>query len=156
MTRRRWNTLLIVILAILIAGMALAPRLLSAREPVRYKPMPILADPFGEREFGQPMTPYALILRSDGTVRRALVSSFTVDALREGKPIPTGSTFAVEVVDGYLNFGFVDVRQKLARGWEYGRFDPKAVDFSTRRAPQECNACHLQSNEADRRPCCHV
>ena len=115
--------------------------------PQNYHAAPGLKDTFGTAQFGQPMTVYALIARPDGTLRRAHVSGFAVDAVRAGGPLPLGTIFAIEVMDATGKRGFVDVRQKLADGWSYGRFEPDAVDFFTREAPDECHACHKMSGD---------
>ena len=154
--RRLWNSILIALVAVLAAAFWLGGSLFSfanqdegplATAP-HYQLASTLSDPFPSKEFGQSMTAYALISRLDGTVRRALVSSFAVSAAKDGKAVPIGSIFAVEVVDNRGDFGFVDVRQRLGDGWSYGRFEPDQVDFTTRNAPDECDACHRQSNEA--------
>lgn len=153
-TRRRWNSLIIAVAALAVTALLFLPNLLGAAETqASYAQQSILADPFGEPAFGQPMTPYALILRDDGTVRRASVSSFAVSAIADGKDVPVGTMFAVEVMSGFLEFGFVDTRQKLSaadpQGWSYGRFKPAqlggTVDLSTRRAPEACHMCHAAS-----------
>ncbi|MEN0086853.1 MAG: hypothetical protein AAF737_00275 [Pseudomonadota bacterium] len=155
-SRRRWNSLIIMIAALAVAALMLLPGLLGAAETrPNYTQQSILADPFGDPAFGQPMTPYALILRDDGTVRRASVSSFAVEAVANGEDVPLGTMFAVEVMSGFLEFGFVDTRQKLSaadeQGWSYGRFKPAqaggVVDFSTRKAPDACHMCHATSGE---------
>ncbi|MEO0636451.1 MAG: hypothetical protein AAFY73_07370 [Pseudomonadota bacterium] len=155
-SRRRWNSILILVAALAVAILMLVPSMLNASENrPAYANQAILQDPFGEPTFGQPMTPYALILRDDGTVRRASVSSFAVDALAKGGEVPVGTMFAIEVMSGFLNFGFVDTRQKLSaaddQGWSYGRFKPVqaggTVDFSTRKAPDACHMCHTNSGQ---------
>ncbi|MEO0497554.1 MAG: hypothetical protein AAF141_09320 [Pseudomonadota bacterium] len=154
--RRGWNSLIIAVAALAIAVLLFLPNLLGAAEQSpRYAQQSILADPFGEPAFGQPMTPYALILRDDGTVRRASISSFAVDAVANGADVPVGTMFVVEVMSGFLEFGFVDTRQKLSdadpQGWSYGRFKPRqeggVVDLSTRRAPDACHMCHAASGD---------
>lgn len=139
-------------------GLGLAGLLLAA------KPNPMVPFPQDHR---QTLVRYAVVDRSDGKSRDLYVSAQGLEALRQGVPLPVGTTLAIETFsgDGRQDAGGRLVRAKEdnqlhvmtklqpgegSRVWGFGAYtldgkpEPVVVEM-----PGNCLVCHQEAADDD-------
>jgi hypothetical protein len=96
-------------------------------------------------DLGRILTHYATIARSDGAFRRLWIDEASLAKAEAGKPLPDGTTIAMETFYGPANRATVFVKVKQGDDWLYGSFEPGKPDWSGLKSKTVCHACHIDA-----------
>jgi|SRR3954452_13326010 hypothetical protein len=122
--------------AILLASLAALPSLaagaLQDEEPAK-------------TELGRRLVHFATIARSDGAFRRMSIDETSLGAIEAGKPLPDGTSIAMETFYGADRPATVFIKEKRGNQWLYGSFEPGAPSWEGTKSRTVCHACHIDA-----------
>jgi hypothetical protein len=98
-------------------------------------------------DLGRPLVHYATIARNDGAFRRLWIDEASLAAVEAGKPMPDGTTIAMETFYGPDRRATVFAKVKQGENWLYGSFEPGAPDWTGLKSRTVCHACHIDAAE---------
>lgn len=96
-------------------------------------------------DLGRPMVHYATIARNDGSFRRFWIGEASLAAVEAGKPLPDGTSIAMETFYGPQARSTTFVKEKRGSAWLYGSFEPGHPDWTGTKAKTVCHACHIDA-----------
>jgi hypothetical protein len=98
-------------------------------------------------DLGRPLVHYATIARNDGAFRRLWIDEASLAAAEAGRPLPDGTTIAMETFYGPDKRATVFAKVKRGEDWLYGSFEPGAPDWSSLKSRTVCHSCHIDAAE---------
>jgi hypothetical protein len=98
-------------------------------------------------DLGRSLVHYATIARNDGAFRRLWIDEGSLAAAEAGRPLPDGTTIAMETFYGPDKRATVFAKVKQGDQWLYGSFEPGAPDWSGLKSRTVCHSCHIDAAE---------
>jgi hypothetical protein len=98
-------------------------------------------------DLGKPLVHYATIARNDGSFRRIWIDEASLAGAVAGRPLPDGTTIAMETFYGPQARATVFAKVKQGDGWLYGSFEPGKPDWQGLKSRTVCHSCHIDAAE---------
>jgi len=98
-------------------------------------------------DLGRPLVHYATVARSDGSFRRMWIDEASLAGAAVGRPLPVGTSIAMETFYGPANRSTVFIKEKRGEDWLYGSFEPGRPEWGEMKSRTVCHSCHIDAAE---------